>query len=392
MRWLVRVIVSDWRRKLLALGLAFAVWLWLSGLIAVEQKHALRIVVTNAERAVEPGTLQVRVPDGWTMTGGPGRGAVDMFEFALVGSAARIEAFLTNGFSARFDPQLERLPENRDYQEVTVRASDLTWTRPDSAREMLAFEEKDVELKFEFDRLSTMELVLGPHVLRLQGQPPDGYVTLEKEMSFGVNQVRLRGPARMMDATIRKLAEAQLAYEEYLITGNPAAMEGLPALLEPLVIHQQNRNDIHTRLRLNSEYMGKGLELLEGDVLVTLPVRLSDPTPRPFTPDQSLLTIIPDPENQWEAPEWVPPSMRYVLTSRPLIAEDVNEEWLNRHLLLFLPLDRIPDSALELEEFPLQIEWTLVGLEPDVKLEVLRRLSVVFEDPAKRTVMVRRRQ
>ena len=389
MRPLGRLLLDDWRRKLMALALGFALWLWVGELIAVEQTYNLRVVTTSAPLALEPGTLQIRVPEDWRLVSIEGLETfADTAPVRLRGSQARIEDFLANGFAAALDPELDRLPDLQDKDDVRVQPSALRWGRPEDAVRMLVPDEQSPLLIFRFERVLVTDVLLGAHLLEILGEPAAGHVLLADEISFQPSQVRLEGPATAVSELIAGITQAERSYEAWR-TGSDSAVrkeDTVFPLLDALQISDQNRNDISVRLGLAQRHLDRGITIAGETVSVRAPVRLTIPDPRPFNPDPDFLQVIPDPERAWTAPDWVPSPIRYLLSSRP----DINEEWLDRHLMMFLPLNLIPDSALEQADYELDIEWTLVGLDPATKAEVLRRLSVNFEDPSKRTVAVQR--
>ena len=295
---LLGIFVSDWRRKLTALGLAFALWLWVDGLVAEQQPHTLRIVISPVERAVEPGTLQIRVPEGWTLTAGPGTSSIDEVQFSLFGSAAQIEAFLATGFSASFDPELDRA-ERQDRVNMSILVSDLQWSRPDQADTLLADSESDRSLSFQFVKLQTVAIELGPHLFNIEGGVADGYIALDKELSFDLSEIRIVGPSTTLGPTFGKINDRLDAFE----SGDMDLVQLYPPLLEALVLDGQRR-DMHVELRLHPNHVRAGIRLVEGRVSVDLPVRLLDPDPRPIPLEADMLTIVPDPEGEWEAPVW----------------------------------------------------------------------------------------
>jgi len=393
MKLVRRLLLDDWRRKLTALALGFALWLWVGAWVASEATYELRVVPTNRAAAMEPGTLLVRVPDDWRLVSIESLDTyADTVPIGLRGSQARIEDFVATGFAATLDPELDRLPDLQDTGDVRVQPSQLRWSRPDEAVRMLQPDDPSSLLIFRFERVAQEDVLLGPHLLRVDGDPADGYLVLDDEIEFQPTQVRLEGPATAVGEVILGIQRAEIAYEAWR-TGTDTSLSKADTvfpLLEPLAVSEQNRIDITARLPLAQALAERGIAIIGGSVSVKVPVRLTIPDPRPDTLDEDSLFVIPHPDGTWAAPDWVPATIRYVLSSRPDIAEDVNEEWLDRHLMIFLPLNRIPDSALEQEDYELDIEWTLVGLDPRTKAEVLRRLKVLFQDPTRRTVTVQR--
>lgn len=386
---LLRVLVSDWRRKLTALGLAFALWLWVDGYITVEETHSLRIVTTPVAEAVEPGTLQIRVPEGWTLTGAPSSAAEGQAEFTLHGSPAEIDAFLATGFSATFDPELDRLPPSQSYDQQTIRASDLRWSRPEVAARIIKTSDRNQDLNFDFDEITLLTVPLGRYLFDVTGAPPSGFLVLEEELSFSLSNTKLRGPARVINSMTTALGRRLEAYE----AGIFPIPEGMPALFEPIVIPSEGRIDLEINLELSAAHIRAGLELVNeaGALIVRIPVRLEDPDPRKVALTADMLTIVPDPEDEWEAPDWVQTDIRIQLSSVPN-TRDISGPRLFRHLMFILPLDRIPTSALSQDAYDLQVDWTLIGLEEDEKTELLRRLKIRFEDPSKQTVTVQRKR
>jgi hypothetical protein len=275
---LLLIFVSDWRRKLTALGLAFALWLWVDGQVADKQTHTLRIITTSVERAVEPGTLQIRMPEGWTLMQSPGNSSISEVEFDLVGSGAQIEAFLATGFSASFDAELDRLPGTTDLHPLSIPVLDLKWSRPDQADTLLAKAEGERSLRFQFVKLQTATIEVGPYLLDITGEAAEGYVVLNEELSFsGLTDIQIEGPATVLGPMIGQLPKRQRAFE----VGDFEEVKEFAALLEPLALDGQRR-DIQVQIRLSPGHIQNGIRLVEEYVVVNLPIRLADPNPRPI--------------------------------------------------------------------------------------------------------------
>ena len=69
MRQAIEFLINDWRRKLVALAIGFALWSWIEGRIAVEREVILSVASTSEDIGTPADfELLIQAPDGWVLT------------------------------------------------------------------------------------------------------------------------------------------------------------------------------------------------------------------------------------------------------------------------------------------------------------------------------------
>ena len=162
--------------------------------------------------------------------------------------------------------------------------------------------------------------------------------------------------------------------------------------LSPFTIGNAAREDAVGQVGLDPGVKNQTV-IVESPIRIVVPVRFRGLADYRWKPTDDDLRIIPDPEGRWEEPtSWNKPTLRADLVSVPSgMVEQIDKDWLSKHLMLYLPLHTIDESELANESTQVDIQWTLVNLDPEDKRKILRGLRITFVDPEYRKVTVQRK-
>lgn len=361
MSLLHRVFVLDWRRKLLALLLAFALWWYVDGLLAHDRVLSLRVVAVQERVTPEFGTLALRVPPGWTLVE-PREGA--SVQVWLHGSRAVLDHFTGRQFAAYYE--VNAVANGRLGSELTasVRPEDFEWLRQEEARQVLAGVSELQGLEIRLERVLKRTLPLGHHLLNLRGAAAPEYEAMPWDARFELTQAELSGPQRVVEEAF---AEHERA----------AADLDLPAsLFEPVQLEPSVRRDESVALRLAASWYERGLRLEPSWVRVTIPVRQRAHRGHEWMPTLHALQSEPP---RWQVPAYAAP-WRATLRYEALPPGVDFRAWIEEHVVLMLPLARLATEGLQERE--VELEWTLVGIsDPLERASILDALLIEPVDP-----------
>jgi hypothetical protein len=365
-----RLLLHDWRRKLLAVLLAFALWWYVDGLIAVDRSYSLRVVPVTAPATPEEGTLTVLVPPGWTLVEPqPGTSVA----LRLHGSRSNLENFTSRQFAAFHELRQPAPDAVRSQQSEDVDAADVVWRRPDEAAQLLAaFAPTREPWRFRLERETEEVFELRHELLRIESEVREEYEVASLDARFELSQATLSGPQRLVEQAVEEIRRAMLA------PGSGAA------LFQTIRLPQSTRLDAVVMLQLDPSWRTRGLRMDPDWVRVSIPVRLRLNSVHVWTP---ALQVVSDP--RWQAPAYAAPwkaEMRYDVLDPGVPFK----EWIEQHLMLFLPLPLVRGDGQDLAEA--RVEWTLVGVDPARRADLLGALVVGPVDPDGATVIVTRVQ
>ncbi|MHC4379747.1 MAG: YbbR-like domain-containing protein [Planctomycetota bacterium] len=373
------LFLHDWRRKLLALGIAFLIWSWVEGQIGIDQEIPLTLVTMGAEvRTPNDFELLIDTPDGWILTQ-PAPG--EPVRIKLHGSTSEISDFRAQQCAASIRVRLDADP-NQDLIDFPVTPKDLDWMRPRDAAYLLAGVNGAQQLqKLTFERVTESVVVLSPREVKVIGSPSEAHVARVEEMVFEPSQVTLTGPKFAMDQLAAKIDAAHTA---------AGALES-SALLTPLHVDSQSRSDIRPSLALASDLLDFGIRMEPARVRVVLPIRLRAPASLNWLPDAADLKILPADDaasnGPWTVEPWVP--TEWIAEMPDVDADlDLNQQWVQEHVALMLPMHTLTADALDRES--LRIEARLFGLDPDDLLFYQQHLVIRPLVPDSATVTVTR--
>ena len=351
MKRIPALLLFDWRRKLIALGIAFLLWSWIEGRIAVDREVVLTVAFSN-EAVGTPNDfeLMVQAPEGWVLTepmvGSP-------VSIPLRGSESELQSFTNRQCAASF---VANFQARSDQAEVTVPVSPtaLSWLRPGDAALLLEAEEEIPsglrELKFE--RVKTSVRRLESSDISVQGNPSPAHVVLGDALRFEPDTISLTGPQSHVDSLIAAL---DASGEE--------GLSGGPRLLSVFHLPEGTRVDSHRYLDLNTEWQRRGIRMDPSRVHVFATVRLKDPIHIRINPAPEQLHVLPADDEAsngpWDLMPWEPGTW---IVEMPHIeaSERISESWVRDHVQFFLPMNTLTSDSLDGTR--LRVEAHLVGL------------------------------
>lgn len=370
MNVIVGAFLLDWRRKLLAVLLAFGLWWYVDGLIAVDSSYSLRVITVDALSTPEDGTLAVLVPPGWTLVEPRPGSSVAM---RLHGSRANLENFTSRQFSAFHELRAPVTDPKRDEWSESVDPTDLDWRRPDEADQLLTpGTDARTPWNFRIERVTESAFELRHELLRIESEVRAEYEVMSLDAKFDLSQATMSGPQRLIDEAEAEILRATLE------PGSGAS------LFETIRLPQTTRLDAVVMLRLDDSWSVRGLSMDPEWVRVSIPVRLKLNSAHTWTP---LLNVVPD--ARWQAPAYAAQwraEMRYDVLDPGVPFK----EWIEQHLFLFLPLSRLRIEGQDLAEA--RVEWALVDVDEAKRAELMASLIVGPVNPDGATVIVTRVQ
>ena len=371
MKLLRALFVADWKRKIVAIGLAFAIWWYVDALLAVDRSYSLRVVVAEGRVTPEDGTIAVVVPPGWTLVE-PRPG--ESVGLKLHGSPANLDSFTARQFAAYFEARTPAIDSARVEFSQDVAPSDLEWRRPEEAAQLLAGVTDLQSLRFlRFVRLTQRVLDLRHELLFIESEVRPEYEVMRFDARFDLSQATLSGPQRLIEAALEEVSRAIREPE----SGSD--------LLEPIVLQQSTRLDAVVMLRLAEDWRVQGLHMEPEWVRVTIPVRLLAQSTHVWSPP---LQVLQGGATRWQVPAYAA-NWRASLRYEALPAGFPFGGWVEEHVLLLLPLLHLRAEGLDVTDA--RIEWTLVGVDdPATRAAVLDALVVEPVNPEQRSLTVTR--
>lgn len=342
MNLLRRVFVNDWRRKLVALALAFGLWWYVDGLLAHDRGLSLRLVVVGERITPETGTLALRVPDGWTLVE-PRPGA--SIQIWLRGSRSSLENFTGRQFAAYYEIPSGASGRGGPDLMASVRPEDFEWLRLEEARQLLAGVAGAQVFDFRMERVQQRALPLGHHLLDLRGATAPEYEVMPWDARFELTQATLAGPQRVVEEAFAEHERAA------------ADLDRPASLFEPLQLDGTVRRDVSVALRLAEAWLARGLALEPEWVRATIPVRQRAHSAHEWAPPLHALQADPP---RWQVPAYAArwrAQLRY-----EALPPGVNfGAWVEEHVVLLLPLEGPTAEALQQRE--VRVEWALIGVD-----------------------------
>ena len=371
--------LEDWRRKLLALGIAILIWSFVEGQIAIEDEVQLTLVVAEGEISTpEEFHLLVQAPEGWILTS-PAAGESIPVRFR--GSASELTEFRGNQCAASIRVAFTAEP-NQDLYEYPLTPEDLDWMRPGDAAFLLQDVQGAQQLQsLTFERLDEQVVVLSFREVPVEGIPSSAHEAQPDEMSFEPSQVTLRGPKFAIEQLQARIEETHAA------SGELQNAE----LLRTLRIEGNTRSDIRANLSLHEDLARLGIRMEPALVKVRLPIRLKNPTSIRWLPEASDLIILPADDEAsngpWTPSDWIP--TQWVAEMPDVESDtDINLAWIRDHVSLILPMRNLTSASLDQED--LRIEVHLTGLNDREFRFYREHLTIKPVEPESATVKVTR--
>lgn len=370
MKGLARLVLDDWRRKLLAVLLACGLWWYVDGLIAVDRSYELRITLAAGRLTPEDGTLAVLVPQGWTLVE-PRPGS--SLRVRLHGSRSNLENFTTRQFAALHELRPPPADAEAPQHVETVSVTDLEWRRPDEAAHLLAGVEGVAgSFAFRLERQVDEVFELRHELLRIESEVREEYEVRSIDASFDLTQAILSGPQGLVAEAREEIRRATL---------DPGTGADLFATIR---LPQSTRREAVVLLALDPAWSARGLRMDPEWVRVEIPVQLRVNAAHVWTPP---LRVVSETPQRWQVPAYAA-EWRAELRYDVLQAGIPFKEWIEQHLLLFLSLPTLRASGQDVAEA--RVEWTLVDVDERTRAALLDALIVRPVKPESATVLVTR--
>jgi len=350
MKTILTFLLKDWRTKLWAVAIAFVLWLWIEGRIAMDREVVLTIASSNQDLGTPKDfQLLIQAPKGWVLTSPMGGSPVSVW---LNGSNSELQSFTTRQCAASFRASFDA-PDDQIEIKIPISPEQLDWLRPLDAELLLKNVAKgDQRLKeLTFQRVKSETIQLTPRDIEISGRPSAAWKVMRNELQFEPNTITVTGPQRAIEFLRAQIDAAQMSTDN-----SPSE------LLSGFQIPEGTRRDVDRMQALHADQLRQGISMDPPEVHVYAKVRLENPINIPLNRNFEDLHIIPAAamgswvQGSYEPQPWVV-EMPYVESKYGII----DETWLNSHVLLVLPLNTL-DTALS-EEWNVRIEPHLIGLD-----------------------------
>jgi hypothetical protein len=328
---------GDLARKFLALGIAALIWWRVDA--ALERDQVWPFTIVTGSGTPNDHEILVNVPDGWLLQNPKPGASIDI---SFKGNDRTFEDFTSALCAAT---AVVNIDENSKQTNLgfTLKVEELDWLRKGMAINLLKGTDKNKDLAFEFVRHDSVDTLLDPTMLNVEGDPADGFQQKAELATFSPNKVRIHGPFGVAEVSLIRQQDGDL--------------------FESIELTQENQKDLIQELKLSRAALDEGMWMEPESFTVTLPIRRSDSESIEWRPNQPLTlgqapdglawTVRPWSNEMWLAsyepveglilgtgPDWVPTS-----------------DWLVENIDLVVHLDQIPEGATEGHE--LYVDWII---------------------------------
>lgn len=340
------LFLHDWRRKLLALGIAFLIWSWVEGQISYDQEVALTLAVNNSEiRSPNNLDLTVEVPRGWVLTEPLVGGTVPI---TLHCTSSEYDDFISRQCAATIKVEFEVEPIS-DKVSYPITHKDLKWLRQADADFLLAGVKGGQQLKsLLFQRIETKVLSPNERDVRIVGTPSDAHEAKPEEMEFLPNQITLTGPKVAMEKLNEQINDAHSSDGTLDASG----------LFSSINLSGSERATVTKSLRLAEEWTLHGISMEPERVMLKLPVRYRAVKPFQWLPDANSLIALPANDaasnGPWTMEAWEPTPWTATLTGIDDLSVEINAQWIEAHVELLIPMNNLDVNSLDRTDLPIK--------------------------------------
>lgn len=373
-------LLNDWRRKLLALGIAFLIWSWVEGQISSDREVTLILAVSKSEvRALNDFDLSVEVPQGWVLTDPP---AGESVPITLHCTNSEYNDFISRQCAASISVAFDVDPI-QDIVDYPITPKDFTWMRPSDAAFLLNGVKGGQQMQnLTFQRIETK--VLSPRVrdVTIVSRPSKAHEAKVGEIVFVPSQITLTGPKLAMQRLNEQIDDTYSA-------GGTLETSGLFA---SMTLNGNERDTVTKSLRLDDRWTSRGISMDPERVMLELPVRLRQVKRFEWLPDATDLIALPANDlasnGPWTMEAWEP--TRWV-AELPDVESDIelNAQWIEAHVELLLPMNTLNVNSLD--RTPLPVKAHLFNFDNSEEEVFFRKHLVIHaKDPDSATVTVTR--
>ncbi|MDA0666969.1 MAG: hypothetical protein O3A95_03280 [Planctomycetota bacterium] len=380
MNKLTGFLLHDWRRKLLAVGIAFLIWSWVDGQISFDQEVALRLSVGHSEDSEENNLiLSVKVPPGWVLTDPPTGASMPI---TLHGTNSEFNDFKSRQCNASISVTFEGDPL-QDIKEYPISPEDFTWVRPSDAAYLLSGAKGGKQMQnLTFQRIATQPLSPNDHDVTIVGKPSDAHEARVEDVRFIPNQITLSGPKLAMQKLNEQINDAHSANGTRESSG----------LFASVTLSGNERDNVTKSLRLAQEWTLRGISMEPEQVLLELPVRFLPVAPFPWLPSADDLIVLPANDlasnGPWTMEAYEPTRWTAGLPNVDTDIE-INAQWIEAHVELLLPMNTLNANSLDRTILPVRAHLFNFD-DPEEEHFFRQHLVIRAEDPASATVTVTR--
>ncbi len=355
MRQAIEFLINDWRRKLVALAIGFALWSWIEGRIAVEREVILSVASTSEDIGTPADfELLIQAPDGWVLTEPMIGQPITVW---LNGSESELQSFATRQCAASLKVDFSAPPATQVSVTIPIGPEELDWLRPRDAELLLKNvpEDKKYLKELVFQRVKSETIQLSSRDIDLIGQPSDAWMVKRDELRFEPNTVTITGPQRAV-TRLRMRIDAAKADP----TGDPSR------LLNTFEIPGGTRTNVNRMQSLHLDLQREGIRMDPPVVKVFADIRMRNPVSLTLNRAFDDLHILPATDmSAWSRGSWEP--QPWVVEMPDVEGDDevINEKWITDHVILVLPLHLL-DTTLA-TELNVRIEPHIFGFESEEK-------------------------
>lgn len=380
MNKVIGFLLFDWRRKLLAVGIAFLIWSWVEGQISSNREVSLSLLVSGSDIPESNNLyLSVEVPDGWVLTE-PSIG--EAVPITLHGTDSEYGDFISRQCTATLSVDFEVDPI-QDIVDYPITPKDLDWTRPSDAAFLLNGVKGGQQFQnLTFQRIQTKVLSPTAREVAIVGNPSKAHDAKLAEIKFLPSQITLTGPKEAMQKLTGQIDDAH----------SPTGSLEYSGLFASMTLSGNERNTVTKSLRLAEEWSLRGIHMEPEQILLELPVRLAQVKPFDWLPDVEDLKVLHADDlasrGPWTMEAYVP-TQWYIERSDIESDFKVTQSWVDEHVVLLVPMNTLTEDSLDRTILPVKAH--LFNFDNADEEEFFRKHLVIRAfDPESATVTVTR--
>jgi len=360
---------GDLARKFLALGIAALIWWRVDA--ALERDRVWPFTIVTGSGTPNDHEILVNVPDGWLLIE-PKPGSSKELKFK--GNNRTFEDFTSVLCAASVNVTIDTTGDQTNTG-FARKVEEFDWLRKDLAVNLLKGAVNS-DLSFKFVRHDSVEALLNPSMLKIEGEAAEDYEHKRALASFSPNMVRLHGRFGVAETSLNLQIDGDL--------------------FEAIKLPEGIQQDLVRPLKLSSAALATGMWMEPEAFTVTLPIRRTDGALIEWRPNQPL-TLGQAPDGlAWTVRGWR--NEMWYASYEPVKGLDLGTgpdwqptpDWLEENIDLVVHLDQIQEGATE--GYELYVDWiisdpSLMPNRTDLqKLKKALTIWPVIDEQSARTV------